>query len=459
MEASDSTFDEERKRILSPENQFENAEEEETKKDGSSLPAASFNYVNSIVGSGIIGMAYALNQAGILMGLILILGLGVVTDYSLIILIKASRISGTQSYQGVMNAAFGKVGYTVLSILQFVYPFIAMVSYNVIVGDTITKVIIYYVGLESGSIFGRRELIISLTTLLFSLPLSLCDGMAKFARVSLLSLIVTGFVLFSIIFRLFTLGPFVPQSSDAWVLAKPGITQAVAIASFAYMCHHSTFLLYGSLKQPTESRWARLTHASVFTSALIEIFFALFGYATFTGFVQGDLLENYCRGDHLMNAARIMFCLTILLTAPIECFVARDLIMSTLLERKTNEDGSFTGTNNFLPKIIVTFSLVIATCLISFSTDCLSIVLEFNGVFAAIPLAYILPAICYLRLEPSPWKSWRKLPALLMAFFGIIMSLSGLVMIFVNWGVNSTCSHGVEMNYCPIWVNSTRSNS
>lgn len=62
MEASDSTFDEERKRILSPENQFENAvrmllslfvigklrwqlliwfllkEEEETKKDGSSLP-------------------------------------------------------------------------------------------------------------------------------------------------------------------------------------------------------------------------------------------------------------------------------------------------------------------------------------------------------------------------------------------------------------------------------------
>jgi hypothetical protein len=38
-----------------------------------------------------------------------------------------------------------------------------MVSYNVIVGDTITKVMIYYVGLESDSIFGRRELVISLT--------------------------------------------------------------------------------------------------------------------------------------------------------------------------------------------------------------------------------------------------------------------------------------------------------
>lgn len=49
---------------------------------------------------------------------------GFVTDYSLIILIRASRISGTHSYQGVMNAAFGTPGYVLLSILQFIYPFI-----------------------------------------------------------------------------------------------------------------------------------------------------------------------------------------------------------------------------------------------------------------------------------------------------------------------------------------------
>ena len=33
--------------------------------------------------------------------------------------------------------------------------------------------------------------------------------------------------------------------------------------------------------------WNRLTHISVFNSAVIEIFYAIFGYATFTGFVQG----------------------------------------------------------------------------------------------------------------------------------------------------------------------------
>jgi len=69
---------------------------------------------------------------------------------------------------------------------------------------------------------------------------------------------------------------------------------------------------------------------------------------------------------------------------------------------------------------------------------------------AAIPLAYILPAACYLRLDTtgSWWKSWQKIPSLLMAVFGTVIAVSGLVMIFVNWGINASCSHGVEMSYC-----------
>lgn len=78
-----------------------------------------------------------------------------------------------------------------------------------ITGDTITKVIVYYADLEESSPWARRELIITMTTLCLSLPLSLHNGMAKFARVSLISLIVTSFVLVTIIIRLFTLGPLV----------------------------------------------------------------------------------------------------------------------------------------------------------------------------------------------------------------------------------------------------------
>ena len=37
----------------------------------------------------------------------------------------------------------------------------------------------------------------------------------------------------------------------------------------------------------------------------------------------GDLLENYCKTDDLMNVARLSFAVTIMLTYPLECFVVR----------------------------------------------------------------------------------------------------------------------------------------
>ena len=91
----------------------------------------------------------------------------------------------------------------------------------------------------------------------------------------------------------------------------------------------------------------------------------------------GDILENYCKDDHLMNVARLLFCLTILLTGPIECFVARDLVINTLLKCREYRDPQPTSEMN-LQRVLVTSAIVTITCIVSFTTDCLAIVLEFN---------------------------------------------------------------------------------
>ncbi|XP_038145684.1 putative sodium-coupled neutral amino acid transporter 11 isoform X3 [Cyprinodon tularosa] len=105
-----------------------------------SLIAASFNFINSIIGSGIIGLPYALNQAGLPLGLILLILVGFITDYSIVLLIKGGNLSGSTSYQSLVQSTFGFPGFLILSALQFLYPFIAMISYNITTGDTLTKV-------------------------------------------------------------------------------------------------------------------------------------------------------------------------------------------------------------------------------------------------------------------------------------------------------------------------------
>lgn len=106
-----------------------------------SLNHIGLNYINSILGSGIVGIPYALHKAGFGFGLFLLVSLAMVTDYSLSLLVKSANLAGVNSYQDLVHVAFGRPGFYLLTLLQFIYPFIAMISYNVIIGDTVTKVL------------------------------------------------------------------------------------------------------------------------------------------------------------------------------------------------------------------------------------------------------------------------------------------------------------------------------
>lgn len=98
--------------------------------------------------------------------------------------------------------------------------------------------------------------------------------------------------------------------------------------------------------------------------------------------------------------------------------------------------------------LIITLTIVSAAYLISMLTDCLGIVLELNGILAAVPLAYILPGLCYLKLEEGPVLSSKKLPALGLMTAGILAAVSGLLLIVLNQSSSASCSHGKIMPYC-----------
>ncbi|XP_008215222.1 putative sodium-coupled neutral amino acid transporter 11 isoform X1 [Nasonia vitripennis] len=425
--------------------------EDEPENSGkfTSLPLASFNFINSIIGSGVIGIPYALHQAGFGLGIALLVIVAILTDYSLILMVRSGHLCGEMSYQGLMRASFGRPGFYILTALQFIYPFIAMVSYNVVVGDTVTKVLIRVTGLDPDSFIVKREVVIFLATLLVVIPLCLYRNVAKLAKISFLSLVCVGFILLAIFIRMDSMSSIVPSHPDSWKFGNiAGIVPAVGIMAFAFMCHHNTFLIYGSIERATQEKWDVVTHWSLFTSFLIAAAFGIAGYATFTGYVQGDLMENYCWDDDLMNFSRIMFSGTILLTFPIECFVTREVIMTAIrgTDEVENHDAYIAGSDR--KYLIITMAIISVAYLISMSTDCLGIVLELNGILAAVPLAYVLPALCYLKLEEGSLLSQKKLPALALLVAGVFAAVSGLLLLIFNNTSAASCVHGQIMSYC-----------
>uniref|UniRef100_A0A3P9JVC1 Putative sodium-coupled neutral amino acid transporter 11 n=1 Tax=Oryzias latipes TaxID=8090 RepID=A0A3P9JVC1_ORYLA len=401
----------------------------------SSMITASFNFINSIIGSGIIGLPYALNQAGLPLGLVLLIAVACITDYSIVLLIKGGNLSGSNSYQSLVQSTFGFPGYLILSVLQFLYPFIAMISYNITTGDTLTKVFQRIPGVGPDHILAERHFVILLSTFLFTLPLSLYRNIEKLGKVSFLSMVLTLTILIIVMIRAATLGPQILPTENAWTFAKWNAIQAVGVMSFAFICHHNSFLIYGSLKEPTLANWSRVTHISVTSALIISAAFAVAGYTTFTGRTQGDIFENYCRDDNLATFGRFCFGLSIITTFPLECFVTREVISNLVCSRNLSN----------AEHVAVTMLIVAVCTSLSLAYDCLGVVLELNGALSATPLIFIIPSGCFLKLSSDRWFQGENLIASILIIIGFFVMITGLILTALY---PQDCSHGVEMFYC-----------
>ncbi|XP_063964342.1 putative sodium-coupled neutral amino acid transporter 11 [Lytechinus pictus] len=267
------------------------------------------------------GIPYAFMKAGLPLGLILLVVICGITDYSLRLMITIGELTGTKTYAEMTESALGIPGYYALSVVQFVYPFIAMIGYNIIIGDTITKVFASI--LAETNVLANRYFVISIVTVLFNLPVSLYKNVTKLVKIAVVSLVLLVFIMIIVIVRLATMD--VPHTEGAWAFGKPTFFESIGIIMFAFICQHNSFLVYDSLEQATSSRWAKVTHISVFGAGIMCAVIGICGYVTFTGHTQGDLLENYCYNDVLVNIARVFFAVTIMCTFPLECFVCREV--------------------------------------------------------------------------------------------------------------------------------------
>jgi hypothetical protein len=55
-------------------------------------------------------------------------------DYSTTILLRSGQMAKAVTYQELVFNVLGKSGFIWLSIVQFLYPFICLISYNIVIG-------------------------------------------------------------------------------------------------------------------------------------------------------------------------------------------------------------------------------------------------------------------------------------------------------------------------------------
>lgn len=365
-------------------------------KRGAGVFDATVNMANSILGAGIVGLPYSMRESGFVAGLVLLVGLSFLTDWTIRLIVLNAKLSGRITYIEIMEHCFGQNGKAAVSIFQFAFGFGGMCAFCVVIGDTIPHVIKMIFPSLSGSFLANRQFVITFFTLAISYPLSLYRNIEKLSKASAIALVSMVVIIVAVTIR----GPAMPAElkgdpSLRFTIANvSNLVRSISVISFAFVCHHNSLLIYGSLKEPSMNKFGQVTHYSTIIAAAATITMSVAGYWSFEEKTLSNVLNNFPNDDLIVNIARGLFGLNMLTTLPLECFVCREVL----------ETYFFAGEFDRNRHLIFTSSLVVTAMIISLLTCDLGIVLELTGGLSATALAFIFPSLCYLKLTSETGK-------------------------------------------------------
>eukprot|EP00761_Pharyngomonas_kirbyi_P006375 gb/GECH01006381.1/.p1 GENE.gb/GECH01006381.1/~~gb/GECH01006381.1/.p1 ORF type:complete len:474 (+),score=57.58 gb/GECH01006381.1/:1-1422(+) len=380
---------------------------------GSGIFGASFNFTNSILGAGLVGIPFAFSEAGLWLGLFLLLFMGVLNGWSVRLVVRCGKLSGTSAYPTMCRKAFGRLGLLAAAGSMAMFTFFACIAYTIIIGDTLPRVVAAVV--PSVEWLSNRTMWILITTICVMLPLCLLKDISKLEYSSFMSIGAEAVLLVVTIIESVNAlqKPGVSVTEGLRSFAEPNVFAGIGAISMAYVCHHNTFLLYNSLRKPTLRRFAHVTYMSVGFSAAVMTATGMAGAIAFQHDTKGNILNNFPDDSISANIARAALAMTMLFTYPLEIFVCRHALHAAIcLVRPIPASMAVYRT-------IVVILVAIIT-LIGILVTNLGAVLELTGGLSGVLLGFVLPALCFLRLSKKSYLSRQKLCAIFLLIFGAI---------------------------------------
>ena len=99
----------------------------------------TFNTMNVIVGAGVLAMPFCFKTAGWLLGIIIILLTGLLTDWSLQLLLLSGSLCGKRSYPGLIEAVLGPTPAFIANVFITFLNFGTSVAYLDIIADQLSS--------------------------------------------------------------------------------------------------------------------------------------------------------------------------------------------------------------------------------------------------------------------------------------------------------------------------------
>uniref|UniRef100_A0A3Q2DKB8 Solute carrier family 38 member 3a n=1 Tax=Cyprinodon variegatus TaxID=28743 RepID=A0A3Q2DKB8_CYPVA len=381
-----------------------------------------FNLGNAIMGSGILGLAYAMANTGVVLFLLLLTVVAVLSSYSIHLLLKSSGIVGIRAYEQLGYRAFGTPGKMAAGIAITLQNIGAMSSYLYIVKYEFPLVIQAFLMVDkpAGEWYLDGNYLVIIVSVAVILPLALMKQLGYLGYTS-------GFSLSCMVFFLISVSPLTIKYIHT--------AYTIPILAFAFVCHPEVLPIYTELRNPTKKKMQHVSNISIAVMYVMYFLAALFGYLTFYDEVEAELLHTYSRidpYDTLILCVRVAVLTAVTLTVPIVLFPVRRAIQQMMFPNKTF----------YWPRhiaIAITL-LTFINLLVIFAPNILGI-FGVIGATSAPCLIFIFPAVFYIRIVPKEEEPLRSFPKILAACFagiGFLFMIMSLSFIIIDWTSGSS---------------------
>ncbi|XP_061405629.1 LOW QUALITY PROTEIN: probable sodium-coupled neutral amino acid transporter 6 [Lethenteron reissneri] len=452
---------------------------------GSSSGLAVFNLTHAIMGSGILGLAYAMAQTGIVLFSLLLVLVASLAAYSIHLLLKLCQQSGVNSYEDLGTLALGRKGKIMAAGAIILQNIGAMSSYLFIIKSEMPKVIRGFLNYEpaANAWYMHGTYLLLLLALLVVLPLAFLPKIGFLGYVSC----------FSVFFMLFftscgkshrniphstSFPPSHPLSSSAAPIIPPPPTclqviikkfsvpcplpptnvtlgyytlynsnssnssdacspklftlslqsaYAIPTMAFSFLCHTSVLPIYCELQRPSTGKMQKVANTSISLAFIIYYLSAIFGYLTFYSSVSPELLEMYgllTRHDSLVMSVRLCILMSVLLTVPLIHFPARKAVLKLVADGRPF---------SWLHHTLATLALITLVLILAIFVPNIKEVFGFVGATTSTCLLFIFPALFYIIVSREPLLSPQKMGALSLLVFGVAVCLMSITLIILGW--------------------------
>ncbi|XP_077399620.1 sodium-coupled neutral amino acid transporter 4 [Vanacampus margaritifer] len=460
-----------------------------------------FNLSNAIMGSGILGLSYAMANTGIILFTLLLIGVAILSLYSVHLLLMTAKEGGSLIYEKLGERAFGWPGKIAAFGSIIMQNIGAMSSYLFIVKYELPEVIRAFMGLEeiTGEWYLNGNYLVIFVSIGIIFPLSLLKNLGYLGYTSGFSLSCMVFFLGVMIYKKTQLPcplPFLdhpsgnlsmnashmpgvyalhnrseqmdfsradvsPTATDSHSAhASTGVhvephhddedmctpkyfvfnsqtAYTVPILAFAFVCHPEVLPIYSELKDRSRKKMQNVSNLSILAMLIMYMMSALVGYLTFYENVEAELLHTFTK-VYKFDTLLLLVRLAVLTAVTLTVPIVLFPIRSSITTLLFSR-RSFSWPRH----------MIIAACILIFNNMLVIFVPTIRDIFgfigssAATMLIFILPAAFYLRLVKTvPLRSPQKIGAAVFLVVGIVFMTGSLSLIVLDWIHNPPGSSG-----------------